>query len=110
MNYFFVYRLSDGTFYGSPYFGGADEWTNVPEGCGVVGPLQNVDGTATDAFQNPDCYTVVNGKLTPLPNISDIKTKKEVEQQRQNSMPTVEQQMNLSIIEIWENIIPLLPQ
>jgi hypothetical protein len=63
MKYWFLYNLSDGTIYGAPYYGDVDEWTNIPEGCGVIGGLDESD-IVKDAFTNPSKYKVVNGELT----------------------------------------------
>lgn len=88
MNYWFLYHITDGSLYGSPYLGDVEEWKNIPDGCGVLGPIVQSNTTAMDAFINPECYTVQNVTLTPLPNIADIKAQKELERQRQASMPT----------------------
>ncbi|WP_436663536.1 hypothetical protein ACOALA_13410 [Alicyclobacillus acidoterrestris] len=63
MNYWFLYTTSTGAIYGQPYLGYADEWTNIPDGCAVLGPIDESDPTATDAWQNPSFYTVQNGTL-----------------------------------------------
>ncbi|GEO26217.1 hypothetical protein AAC03nite_20020 [Alicyclobacillus acidoterrestris] len=63
MNYWFLYK-QDGSLYEQPYKGGATEWTNIPSECaGVLGPIDELDPTATDAWQNPSFYTVQNGAL-----------------------------------------------
>lgn len=63
MKYWFLYNLSDGSLYGAPYMGYVTEWTNIPNGCGVVGGLDESD-IVKDAFMNPQNYKVVNEELT----------------------------------------------
>lgn len=64
MNYWFLYNISDGGIHGSPYMGSATEWTNIPEGCGVVGFTDDkVTDTVKDAFLTPAKYKVVNNEL-----------------------------------------------
>lgn len=72
MKYWFIYNLTDGTIHGAPYLGNVDEWTNIPNGCGVLGPIDETDATATDAWQNPTHYTVSNGKLALVSNVSAL--------------------------------------
>lgn len=62
MNFFFIYNLSDGSHY-SHYLGSAEEWTNVPDGCGVIGPIPNTESIVDDAFQYPHRYSVKDGQL-----------------------------------------------
>ncbi|OOM76568.1 hypothetical protein [Clostridium sp. BL-8] len=64
-NYWFLYNLTDGSIYGSPYKGGATEWTNIPDGCGVVGFIDDkVTDIVKEAFEKPLKYKVVNNELT----------------------------------------------
>jgi len=70
MNYFFLYTETTGQIYGAPYLGTAEEWTNIPEGCGVIGPIDQSDSTATDAYQHPERYLVQNGELVLQPYIT----------------------------------------
>jgi hypothetical protein len=74
MNYWFLYNLSDGSLYGSPYLGQADIWTNVPPDTAVLGPIDSAIASPSvqDAFYNPHYYTVQDGVLTPLSNIVDL--------------------------------------
>lgn len=74
------------------YLGYADEWTNVPNGMGVIGPLTKEEKTM-DALYNPDCYKVENDNLIPLPNIDEIKARKEAEKEQQSHLPTLDQQV-----------------
>ncbi|WP_304459097.1 hypothetical protein [Alicyclobacillus sendaiensis] len=70
MNYFFLYQTSSGQLYGTPYLGTAMEWTNIPEGCGVIGPIDQSDPTATDAYQHPERYLIQNGELVLQPYLT----------------------------------------
>lgn len=64
MNYWFLYNLSDGSIYGSPYKGGATEWTNIPNNCGVVGFIENkVTDTVKDAFTISAKYKIIDNEL-----------------------------------------------
>lgn len=74
MNYWFLYNLSDGSIHGAPYLGNADEWTNIPRGCGVLGaiPADTASLQVIDAFNNPTHYTVQNGQLTAVANIAQL--------------------------------------
>jgi hypothetical protein len=74
-NYWFLYNISDGTFYGAPYLGNATEWTNIPDGCAILGPYAQGDATDTikDAFMHSTYYTVQNGELTPVDNIEELR-------------------------------------
>jgi hypothetical protein len=64
-NYWFLYNTNDGSIYGSPYRGGATEWTNIPDGCGVIGFTEDkVTDLVKDAFVTPAKYKIVNGELT----------------------------------------------
>lgn len=63
-NYWFLYNLNNGNIYGVPYKGGAMEWTNVPERCGVIGFIgDKVTDVVKDAFEKPVKYKVVNNEL-----------------------------------------------
>lgn len=64
MNYWIVYDISTGAFHWPPYLGTATQWTNIPTGCAVLGPIAVTDTTAQAAFANPQNYSVVNGVLT----------------------------------------------
>lgn len=70
MYYWFLYVLSTNEIYGTPYLGTATEWTNIPDGCGVIGPIPDSDPTATDAYQHPERYLVQNGELVLQPYIT----------------------------------------
>lgn len=72
-NYWFLYNLSDGSIYGSPYLGLAEEWTNIPDGCGVIGAIEESDATAMDAFANPHYYLVQDGQLVEKTDLEEIK-------------------------------------
>jgi hypothetical protein len=72
MKYWFLYNLSDGSIHGAPYKGDVDEWTNVPDGCGVLGPIDEADETATDARLNPTHYIVKDGNLAAVDNIAGL--------------------------------------
>lgn len=65
MNYWFLFNLNDGSLYGGSYLGTATEWTNVPDGCGVIGPF--AESEANDlvkrAFVEPLTARVINGVL-----------------------------------------------
>jgi hypothetical protein len=63
MTYWFLYNISDGSIYGTPYLGYVEEWTNIPEGCSVFGGFEESD-LVKDAFENPAKYKVINKKLT----------------------------------------------
>jgi hypothetical protein len=65
--YWFLYVTSTAEIYGPPYKGNVDEWTNVPEGCSVLGPIDESDVTVTDAYNNPSHYLVQNEKLVLQP-------------------------------------------
>lgn len=62
MNFFFIYNLSDGSHY-SHYLGLAEEWTNIPDGCGVIGPIPSTESIVGDIFQYPHRYIVKDGQL-----------------------------------------------
>ena len=64
-NYWFLYNLSDGSIYGCSYLGMASEWTNIPAGCGVIGPFAETEApeTVKEAFVNPLAYKVADGEL-----------------------------------------------
>lgn len=74
MNYWFLYNLTTGEFYGSPYLGNADEWTNIPVGCSVLGPFDEATATTTikDAYIHPNYYLVQAGAIAAKPNILDL--------------------------------------
>ncbi|MDR3595084.1 hypothetical protein [Clostridium sp.] len=64
-NYWFLYNTTDGSIYGLPYMGSTTEWTNIPQGCGVVGFIgDEVTDTVKDAFTTPQKYTIANNELT----------------------------------------------
>lgn len=65
MNYWFLYKTDTGEIYGSPYLGEASEWTNIPDGCAAIGPIDTSagDDTAKAAFAAPNYYRVTDGKL-----------------------------------------------
>lgn len=70
MNYWFLFRLDTGKIYsGYTYKGEAEEYTNIPEGCGVIGPFpQDTASTEVlDAYANPDKYLVQDGALVLQP-------------------------------------------
>lgn len=62
-NYFFLYNTSTGEIHGSPYFGYVDEWTNVPDGCAVLGPFseETAGETVKAVYEKPRDYIVQNG-------------------------------------------------
>lgn len=83
MSYWFLYNQTSGVIKDntvSPYHGSVIEWTNIPNGYGVVGPITDTDTTAQDAFVKPDEYTVQSGTLvhsntpTAAQQLSDAKT------------------------------------
>ncbi|GIM47049.1 hypothetical protein DNHGIG_25980 [Collibacillus ludicampi] len=83
MNYWFLYNLSDGSIFGAPYLGIAEEWTNIPSGCGVLGPLpkDSAPEEVVDAFNNPQYYMVQNDELVQKPDyaaslLEDVKARK----------------------------------
>ncbi len=84
LNYWLLYNLSDGTIYGAPYLGGAEEWVNIPGGCGVIGPFS--EATATDmikeAFLEPLAYKVVNGELVPSGYVAPVIVQPPTEEDR----------------------------
>jgi hypothetical protein len=94
MNYFFLYQVENGTLYGSPYLGETEEWTNIPSGCGAIGPFPEDHVTASDAYVNPDCYNVQNGTLTPVATIDQIKEKKLSDLSKLKSMPNLEDRIS----------------
>jgi hypothetical protein len=117
MKYWFLYDLTTGHIKES-HFILIDEWTNIPSQTGIIGPLALTDILAKDVFENPECYNALTGGLVPLSNIVELKTAKEyatlhpkktTEQKTIDDLTAAKEQSNLSIIEIWENIIPLLP-
>lgn len=63
MNYWFIYDLVTGKIKFSPYKGNATEWSNIPDGCGVIGPISEENSAANKAFIYPDCATVVDGEI-----------------------------------------------
>lgn len=65
MNYWFLYNLSDGSVHGAPYLGPAYEWSNIPEDCSVLGPIEEEKATdiIKDAYVNPLKYKVVNNEI-----------------------------------------------
>ncbi|ASS66472.1 MULTISPECIES: hypothetical protein [unclassified Paenibacillus] len=71
MKYWFLYSLTDGEITQN-YCGDADEWTNIPNGCGVIGPL-NDDELVEDAFMNPLYYQVTNATLTKRSNYDELR-------------------------------------
>ena len=63
-NYWFLYNFDTGSIYGSPYKGGATEWTNIPEGCGILGFIgDEVTDIVKEAFKKPLKYKIVNNEL-----------------------------------------------
>jgi hypothetical protein len=72
MNYWFLYKLDTGEIYGAPYLGTADQWTNIPDGCGVLGPFpqDSAPQEVVDAFNNPQYYVVQDGELVKRPNFT----------------------------------------
>lgn len=72
MNYWFLYTLITGKIYGTPYLGTATEWTNIPDGCGVLGPIDGYAPSAgvIDAYNHPEKYLVQNDQLILQPNFS----------------------------------------
>ncbi|SFU71368.1 hypothetical protein [Alicyclobacillus macrosporangiidus] len=80
MNYWFLYTTATGEIYEAPYLGNATEWTNIPEGCAVLGPIDQSDPTATDAWQHPNHYAVQNGQL--VKTVTDAQLLAEAQQAR----------------------------
>ena len=74
MNYWFLYLLTTGEIYTSPYLGNASEWTNIPAGCAVLGPFEETAASAIvkDAYLHPNYYLVQNEDLTAKTNIGDL--------------------------------------
>ena len=63
-SYWFLYNINDGSIYGAPYKGGATEWENIPEGCGVIGFIEDkVTDVVKEAFEKPLKYKVVDSEL-----------------------------------------------
>ncbi|GFN32612.1 hypothetical protein [Paenibacillus xylaniclasticus] len=73
MNYWFLYRLDGGAIFGAPYLGYTEEWTNIPDGCGVIGPIEENDEIAIDVAKYPEFYNVVDGQLQAVSNIDELK-------------------------------------
>lgn len=85
-NYWFLYNLATGEIYGSPYLGTANEWTNIPAGCGVLGPFSEgfipnpdvkinelpVTPEVISAYLHPNYYLVQAGAIVAKPNILDL--------------------------------------
>ena len=65
MNYWFLYNLTNGNIHGAPYLGYADEWTNIPDGCGVLGPFEEktAPNEVKQAFVDPMSYKVIGGQF-----------------------------------------------
>jgi len=89
MNYWFLYNLIDGTIYGSPYLGLADEWTNIPNGCGAIGPFEKEVATneVKQAYLSPLSYKIVGGNFIYVQYIPPVqppqpKTELEILQER----------------------------
>jgi hypothetical protein len=74
VNYWFLYKLDTGEIYGSPYLGSAEEWTNIPDGCGVIGPFpkDSASQEVVDAFNNSKDYKVVDGQLVHSPYVPTL--------------------------------------
>lgn len=72
MNYWFLYTLNTGKIYSSPYLGSAEEWTNIPDGCGAIGPFSQdtAPKEVLDAYQNPNKYLVKDGSLVLQPYLT----------------------------------------
>lgn len=66
MNYWFLYLTVNGSIYEQPYYGSAIEWTNIPSGCAVLGPLDEKDMTVQDAWRNPSHYEVQGNVLVKI--------------------------------------------
>ncbi|MCL6597928.1 MAG: hypothetical protein K6T81_04240 [Alicyclobacillus macrosporangiidus] len=80
MNYWFLYK-SDGTIYGPPYLGNAEDWTNIPAECaGVLGPIPDIDPVATDAWKHPNHYAVQNAQL--VKTVTDAQLLAEAKQEK----------------------------
>lgn len=69
MNYWILYLLSTGKIYNMPYLGTAEGWTNIPDGCGVIGPFlqDTAPKEVIDAYHNPDKYLIKEGSLVLQP-------------------------------------------
>lgn len=92
MQFWFIFDLSNGTIKENHLLQ-TEQWTNIPGGCGVIGPLANTDSKAKDAFSNPDFYTVQGGVLTPVADIEQRRVAREAGRQAQQSMPTIEDRL-----------------
>ena len=74
MNYWFLYLLTTGEIYTSPYLGNATEWTNIPAGCAVLGPFDSATASAIvkDVYTHPNYYSVQNGSLVAVANLAQL--------------------------------------
>ena len=74
MNIFMLYKTDTGELYGSPYLGTADTWTNIPDGCALLGPIpqDQADEAVKAALQRPDLYRVQDGEVVLKPNAADL--------------------------------------
>ncbi len=74
MNYWFLYLLTTGEIYTSPYLGNANEWTNIPDGCGVLGPIDEATASEAikDAYLHPNYYFVQSGSLVAVTNLAQL--------------------------------------
>lgn len=74
MDYWFLYKLSDGSIYGAPYLGTAKEWTNIPIGCAILGPFNEITASAMikDAYIHPNYYLVKNNDLIVVSNLAHL--------------------------------------
>lgn len=63
MNFYFIYNKTDGTLHGLPYMTASATWTNIPDGCAILGPIDESDAIAQSAATSPTEWTVQNGAL-----------------------------------------------
>lgn len=56
----------------SHYLGDTDEWTNIPDGCDVLGPIPDTDTAAQQAYNFPNRYGVKDGGLTIILSDADL--------------------------------------
>ena len=70
MNIFILHNTDTGELYGSPYLGTADTWTNIPDGCALLGPIphEEADDAVKAALQRPDLYLVHEGAVVLKPD------------------------------------------
>lgn len=60
--YWFLYDLTSGEIKASQKVE-TDDWTNIPEGCGVLGFGDDTTAVVLDAYENRNLYEVQNGEI-----------------------------------------------